>query len=281
VALGLVALVAVLAVVSQDQADVVRAEAAISWKEMGVPEDTPAASAQEQFIEDMENVLQDEEAAAQDEGCLIQRGEDTYHAQGKACCDDQLSKATDECSKPMKGCTMERMARSRANFNVCATAAQRGCDAERDAYKAEHIDQADVKKKQLKSMAAAASNPSELMFAALTAVTDKHDDNEAVKEESVKEEKEAVQQMPSRDASGLPTSITRDNKPVNLLTVHRRCLESRISACHARVQGAKARHLAACKGMHAAKAASCRHGAKITHDSCVAADPNAALFRNY
>jgi len=258
-----------VAVLSLDasSSDVVRAE--ISWKEMGVPDDVPEATPEEQFVTDMERVLRDEnEEAADEDGCMIQEDDgNTYHVTGVACCEDKFSKAVGECAKPMKGCTIERMATSRANFNVCATAAQRGCDDERDAYKAAHAPKVVAsKKKQLKSIAAAASNPSELMFAALTAVTDKHMKDGSVEEESVKE---AVE----------PASIS--SKPVNLLTVHRRCMETRMGACHAKVHGAKARHMAACKAMHATMIANCRKSAKATRDSCASADPTAKLFPGF
>jgi len=163
-----------------------------------------------------------------------------------------------------------RMAKSRASFNLCATAAQQLCDHERDEFveeqdKRAHPEKARASKKnQLKSMVAASSNPSELMFAALTAVTDK-------KEEAAEAVRESSEANPQGTTEEQP-------KLVNAVTVHRQCMDKRMAVCHSGAKGAKARSLAACKAKHTAKIASCRASAKAARDSCASKDETAGFF---
>merc|ERR1712216_1066670 len=99
-ALALVAVCAVVLVVQDDQ-DVVR----LSWADLGVPKDTPKASDQDQFLDDLAQTLADQETKqkASDHECLIHKKDYDIRASGTACCDDQLSKDVAKCATPLQG----------------------------------------------------------------------------------------------------------------------------------------------------------------------------------
>merc|ERR1712072_1322356 len=218
-AVGLLALATVCLVV-QERGDVAKAE--LTWSDMGVPEGK--LSDEDDFVEQLSDSLKqardDEAYHINGYDCTLKDADgDPIAANGKACCDADFAKDTKDCKTEMQGCTAARLAKHRVDFNECASAAERDCDDEAEQFAVElrqRIDlneDGDSKKKQIKNMAAAASNPSELMFAALTAVsTDKGD-----------------------EASEKP-DLSEETSTKNMLSVHDKCVEKRmgLATCESR-----------------------------------------------